>query len=166
MPSFRPATNSDSAAIKTLVFGVLEEYGLQPDPSETDADLHDIQAAYTSAGGAFDLLVDEDGCILGTVALGRISHSECELRKMYMVRAARGKGYGRGLLEHGIETARKLGFTRITLETASVLKEAVALYQRRGFRPFSPEHLSPRCDAAYFLDLAEEGAMAGKTLVL
>ena len=44
------------------------------------------------------------------------------------------------------------------LETASVLKEAVAMYQQRGFRSYTPEHLSPRCDAAYFLDLAHESA--------
>lgn len=158
MPTFRPATNSDADAIRTLVFGVLAEYGLSPDPSGTDADLRDIEASYHSAGGTFDLLVDTNGFILGTVALCRVTDSECELRKMYLVREARGKGYGRRLLEQGIESSKKLGFTRITLETASVLKEAVAMYQQRGFRSYTPEHLSPRCDAAYFLDLAHESA--------
>lgn len=158
MPSFRPATNGDSHAIRILVFGVLAEYGLRPDPSGTDADLEDIHGSYHCAGGAFDLLVDTNENLLGTVAIRRVSDCECELRKMYLRCEARGKGYGRLLLEQGIEQSKKLGFTRITLETASVLKEAVALYEQWGFRPYKPEHLSPRCDAAYFLNLAEESA--------
>jgi hypothetical protein len=38
-------------------------------------------------------------------------------------------------------------------ETASVLREAVALYERYGFRRYEPGHLAARCDAAYYLDL-------------
>ena len=56
MPAFRPATNGDSGAIRILVFGVLAEYGLCPDPAGTDADLEDINGSYHYAGGAFDLL--------------------------------------------------------------------------------------------------------------
>ena len=137
MPTFRPATNSDADAIRTLVFGVLAEYGLSPDPSGTDADLRDIEASYHSAGGTFDLLVDTNGFILGTVALCRVTDSECELRKMYLVREARGKGYGRRLLEQGIESSKKLGFTRITLETASVFHRKL----REGSMTQSEYHL-------------------------
>ena len=39
----RSATNVDSDAIKEVVFAVLREYRLQPDPDGTDADLNDIE---------------------------------------------------------------------------------------------------------------------------
>ena len=39
------------------------------------------------------------------------------------------------------------------LETASVLRAAVALYERYGFQRYTPSHLASRCDAAYYLDL-------------
>jgi putative acetyltransferase len=77
----------------------------------------------------------------------------CELRKMYLHRDYRGKGMGRGLLEHALAEARRLGFKQVTLETASVLKEAIRLYERYGFKPYIPAHLSCRCDQAYVLEL-------------
>jgi putative acetyltransferase len=41
----------------------------------------------------------------------------------------------------------------MVLETASVLKEAVALYRRYGFQPYQAEHVASRCDQTYALEL-------------
>jgi putative acetyltransferase len=152
-PPFRPATNADRPAIEALVFSVLREYGLEPDPAGTDADLRDIEGAYQAAGGMFDVLMDAQGGVIGTVAVFRVDSMTCELRKMYLVPAVRGRGLGRMMLEHALRRAAKLGFRRIVLETASVLREAVVLYESRGFLRHSPGHMSARCDAAYYLDL-------------
>ncbi|NLH14941.1 MAG: GNAT family N-acetyltransferase [Phycisphaerae bacterium] len=149
----RPATNRDRKAVEDMVFGVLAEYGLKPDPSTTDCDLQDIELSYLTRGGMFDVLVDETGRVVGSVGLFVISPTICELRKMYLAAPARGLGFGRQMLEHALGRARELGFARVVLETASVLREAIALYERYGFRRYTPEHLSARCDAAYFLDL-------------
>lgn len=150
---FRAATNADRAAIESLVFSVLREYGLKPDPSCTDADLCDLEAFYQAAGGVFEVLVDASGEVIGTVGLLRVHSATCELRKMYLAREARGKGLGRMLLEHALQRAVELGFRRVQLETASVLREAVALYESRGFSRYAPEHMAARCDAAYYLEL-------------
>jgi putative acetyltransferase len=152
----RPATNADAAAVRALVFGVLHEYGLKPSPADTDADLFDIEASYFSRGGWFDVVVDAGGTIVGTVALFPVDESTVELRKMYLLSAARGQGLGRKMLEHAIGQARNMGFGRITLETASVLKEAVALYTCSGFRPCASEHMAARCDQTFELILNEE----------
>ena len=72
---------------------------------------------------------------------------------MYLHRDHRAKGLGKRLLEHALAEARRLGFQTITLETASVLKEAIRLYERYGFQPCTPAHLSCRCDQAYSLKL-------------
>ncbi len=154
MHQIRAATLADSAAVRSLVFGVLEEYGLRADPENTDADLSDIEANFSGSGGMFDVLTDRHGRMVGTVALYRVDSRVCELRKMYLVRGERGRGLGRILLEHAIRRALELGFERIVLETASVLREAVSLYEKRGFRRYHPQHMVARCDAAYYLDLA------------
>ena len=148
--TLRAATNRDREAIETLVFGVLAEYGLKPDPGTTDSDLRNIEVSYIECGGMFDVLVDENGQLVGSVGLCPVSRSVCELRKMYLAAPARRRGYGRCLLERALSRARELGFTRVVLETASVLREAVALYERYGFRRYTPEHVAARCDAAYF----------------
>jgi putative acetyltransferase len=140
-------------AIESLVFDVLAEYGLASDPNGTDADLRDIETEYLSKGGTFDVLVNQNGHIVGSVGLHATSPSICEIRKMYLAPSARGKGLGRQLLEHALAKAKILGFSRVELETASVLKEAIALYESSGFKKFCPAHLSPRCDSAYYVDV-------------
>jgi GNAT superfamily N-acetyltransferase len=152
--TLRAATNGDRAAIEALVFGVLAEYGLKPDPASTDADLRDLESSYLERGGSFDVLTDEAGQVVGSVGLFPTSPAVCELRKMYLAKPVRGLGYGRRLLEHALGRARELGFARVVLETASVLREAITLYEQYGFRRYQAEHLAARCDAAYFLDLA------------
>lgn len=152
--NIRNASNADIPAIRELVFGVLTSYGLKPDPTTTDRDLDDIDKNYFHGGGRFSVLEDE-GRIIGSYGLWRIDDRECELRKMYLSAGHRGKGLGRLLLEHALQSAEKLGFRTVCLETASVLKEATALYVKYGFTPYHAAHLSARCDQAYRKDLRE-----------
>lgn len=166
VPQLRPATNADAPAIRDLVFSILREYHLAPDPASTDADLNDIESSYHARGGRFDVLVASDNTIIGSVGLYPTEPGAVELRKMYLHRDHRGRGLGRLLLEHALAEARRMGFGRVTLETASVLKEAVSLYTRFGFRPYQTCHCSARCDQTYCLDLTSvshltEGDRAG-----
>jgi putative acetyltransferase len=168
----RSATNADAQAVRDLVFGVLGEYGLLAEHEGVDADLGDIEANYILRGGMFDLVFDENACdplpygrgsvsggsvlgerLIGTVGLYPRDPDVSELRKMYLLKSARGKGLGKLLLERVLARARALGFRRIELETSSKLIEAIGLYKKYGFTPFSPEHIACRCDQAYALDL-------------
>jgi putative acetyltransferase len=151
--TLRPASNVDRDAVANLVFSILTEYGLTPEPNGIDSDLMDIDGTYQATGGMFEVLVDGTGQLVGTVGLFPVSPSICELRKMYLSRSARGQGLGRQLLEHALARATALGFTRMELETASVLREAIMLYERYGFRRYAPAHLAARCDRAYYLEL-------------
>jgi len=154
-PRLRPATNADCKRVADLVYTVLGEYGLKPDPQCTDADLKNIEQSYLNRGGVFYVLEEKDRSIIGSYGLYPMEAGACELRKMYLHRDYRGKGHGRYMLEDALAKARQLGFTKITLETASVLKEAIRLYESYGFKPYRPNHLSCRCDQAYVLDLIQ-----------
>lgn len=149
----RGATNRDAERIKALVFTTLAEYGLRPDPETTDADLSDIEASYLKTGGAFEVIEDASGNLLGTVGIYPLDAETCELRKMYFAPELRGRGLGLHVLERAVREARRLGFKKMTLETASVLDRAVRLYTRFGFKPFEAAHKSARCDSTYFLEL-------------
>jgi putative acetyltransferase len=152
-PRLRPADNRDCECIARLVYGVLKEYGLKPDPACTDADIKDIESSYFGRGGTFFVLEAEDGSIVGAYGLYPIDEQTCELRKMYLHKAYRGKGLGRLLLEDALSKARQLDFNKMILETASVLKEAISLYRSYGFVEYKPDHLSSRCDQAFSLEL-------------
>ncbi len=152
-PRLRPTNNRDCEEITNLVYEVLKEYNLKPDPAGTDADIRDIEQSYFERGGAFYVLEDEDGSIIGAYGLYPVDRQTCELRKMYLYSSYRGKGLGKLLLEDALSKARQFGFKRMTLETASVLKEAISLYKNYGFVEYHPEHLSSRCDQAFILEL-------------
>jgi len=149
----RPANNKDCEKITDLVYSILKEYNLRPAPATTDADIKDIELSYFERGGTFYVLEEKGGEIIGAYGLYTIDKQTCELRKMYLHSSCRGKGLGKLLLENALLKARQLGFNRMLLETASVLKEAIALYKSYGFEEYNPEHLSSRCDQAYILEL-------------
>jgi len=151
--TIRAATNADCAAVEALVHAVLHEYGIQPEPCATDADLKDIETHYTNSGGAFWVVLDSGSEIVGSCGIHRDSAADCELRKMYLHLSLRGRGLGRRLLELAVARARELGFKRVTLGTASVLKEAIHLYERAGFKPIPRAGFPGRCDQAFALDL-------------
>lgn len=152
-PRLRPANNKDCEKITELVFSVLKEYNLKSDPAATDTDIKDIEQSYFERGGTFYVLEEKDGSIIGAYGLYLLDKTTCELRKMYLHRSYRGKGLGKLLLEEALSKARQIGFKRMTLETASVLKEAINLYKSYGFTEYEPEHLSSRCDQAFELEL-------------
>lgn len=152
-PRLRPANNEDCEKVTELVFSVLREYNLKPDPACTDNDIKNIEQSYFQRGGTFYVLEEKDGSIIGAYGLFPINDQTCELRKMYLHASYRGKGLGKMLLEDALSKARQIGFKRMTLETASVLKEAIGLYKSYGFTEYQPEHLSSRCDQAFVLEL-------------
>ena len=149
----RAATNRDLGRIRKIVYTILEEYGFQSDPTGTDADLNDVEASYFRPGGAFDVIEDQAGAVVGTMGLLPLRDGVVELRKMYLVKELRGQGVGRKMMEHTLTRAKELGFRRIELETASVLVEAIAMYKRFGFQPIEQANLTDRCDRVMALDL-------------
>lgn len=150
---YRAATNADVPPIKDLIFEVLHEYGLSPEPCGADQDIENIEDNYTKRGGVFEVLTDENGKICGTVGLFPINDEKVELRKMYFSKEIRGRGFGKKTLQRMIDEAKNRGFQTIYLETASPLIEAIGLYKKFGFEP-TPEMHTARCDQAYFLKIA------------
>jgi putative acetyltransferase len=149
----RPARQADGPAIRELVFNVLREYGLEPDENSTDADLIDVEAAYTQRGGFFGVVENEGGVISGTYGLYPLNEGVAEIRKMYLRPALRGRGLGSFLLDSLLKLAKEKAYIRVELETAGVLKEAIGLYTKKGFKPVQREEMSCRCDQVFALSL-------------
>ncbi|MSR42631.1 MAG: GNAT family N-acetyltransferase [Pedosphaera sp.] len=75
-----------------------------------------------------------------------------ELRKMYLARPTRGRGIGKWMLEQALADARQPGYRRVLSGTATALHEAIALYQRYGFKPIGAPAVAPRCDLMMALE--------------
>jgi putative acetyltransferase len=159
----RDATADDGAAIRAVVATVMSEYGLASDLEANDVDLRDVVASYRERGGSFRVVTSSEGAIVGCGGLYPIDERDAEIRRMYLLREARGVGIGRQLLEELIAVATQRRFERVVLETASVLKEAIALYRKRGFVPVARRSVAVRqCDQAYALPLATDPSQGNR----
>uniref|UniRef100_A0A832M2S5 GNAT family N-acetyltransferase n=1 Tax=Oscillatoriales cyanobacterium SpSt-402 TaxID=2282168 RepID=A0A832M2S5_9CYAN len=132
-----------------VIRSVLTEYGLGWEPDAADQDVLNVETAYLTTGGEF-WVIEQSTNIVGTGAYYPISRGEnaVEIRKMYLLPVARRQGLGRFLLEQ-LETAiAARGFEQIWIETASVLQEAVKLYEISGYQPAMGVETA-RCDRVY-----------------
>jgi GNAT superfamily N-acetyltransferase len=81
------------------------------------------------------LLATLDGEPVGIVMLKPYADGVCELNRMYVARAARGRGVGRRLCETLIESARALGYREVRLDALNERVDALPLYRALGFLP-------------------------------
>ena len=154
MLTIRAAENRDLTEITALVETVLDEMGMELSPDGIDSDLSDIEENYVDSGGIFVVLQDEKGQIAGTAGLMRINDRQCELRKMYFLPEVRGRGWGESLLDYLVDSAGRLGFDEIHLETNNTFHAAIGLYPKVGFEPKEEGPPSDvRCNRAYHLGL-------------
>ena len=65
-------------------------------------------------------------------------------------RSFAGKGLGRILVDRIIAEARQIGYQRMRLDTVEpVMKDAVAMYRKIGFREIAPYCTNPMPGALY-----------------
>jgi putative acetyltransferase len=67
---------------------------------------------------------------------------------MYLSPPLRGQGLGKYLLQQLEKAIADRGFQEIWIETASVLKEGVKLYESSGYQPATGVE-TKRCDRVY-----------------
>jgi GNAT superfamily N-acetyltransferase len=134
----RPATDADSTAMAGVVQQVLHEHGLPFDPFLLDADILTPEATYWAGGGALFVAVDSHDHLVGTAGLLRTAPGCGEVRKMFLLPAARGFGTGRALLNAVLDAACSRGLKRLTLTTRQRYHRAIRLYEQTGFRPVGP----------------------------
>jgi putative acetyltransferase len=85
-------------------------------------------------GGAF-LVGSIDGEAVACGGVARYDETTGEIRRMYVVPQARGRGLSRRLLEALEDEARTLGYAFVRLETGNLQAAAVGLYDSAGFQP-------------------------------
>ena len=143
----------DRADAFHLIRDILAEYGLQCEPYGADRDVYDVELFYHTKGGEF-WVVERQGKIVGTAGYYPIErgNNAVEIRKMYILPAIRGKGLGKFLLRELETKIIARGFDEIWIETASVLKEAVQMYETSGYLPTTGVE-TPRCDRVYVKSL-------------
>ena len=68
-----------------------------------------------------------------SVALHKIDEQTCELKRLYVKPEYRRQGIAEMLLDRLISEARETGYSYMVLDTMPALKEAIRLYEKKGF---------------------------------
>ena len=77
---------------------------------------------------------DDGGTALGCGALRALAECVAEVKRMYVVPAARGGGVAKAMLAALEDAARDRGWTTLRLETGTRQPEAIGLYAGAGYR--------------------------------
>jgi len=86
----------------------------------------------------------------GCVALRPIEAETCEIKRLYVRPAFRGRGVGRLLAAHALAEAAARGYQRAFLDTLASMTTAIALYKSLGFAEIEPYCYNPSTEARYF----------------
>ncbi len=114
-----------------------------------EEELKGLPGAYAAPSGRL-LLAHDSAIAVGCVGLRNLQDVICEMKRLYVQPAHRGRGAGKLLVDRVIAEARAIGYRRMRLDTvASSMQDAIALYHRVGFSQIPPYCHNPMLEALY-----------------
>jgi len=117
-----------------------------------DKELAELPGDYAPPDGRL-LLLEQSGNLAGCVGLHKLDADACEMKRLYLRSEFRGRGLGLVLAKAIIDEARQIGYRRMRLDTVEpVMKDAVAMYQKMGFKQIAPYRPNP-IDGAMYMEL-------------
>ncbi len=107
-----------------------------------EAELAGLPAPYIPPSGCL-LFAKRNSRFLGVVGLKPLGPGIAEIKRLYVVPAARRSGLGRALLERALNEARQKGYERVRLDSHHPsMTTAIAVYRSLGFveiPPYGPD---------------------------
>ena len=152
MQIFQANGDEDIQRARVLFEEYASDLSISPCFQNFDQELKNLPGDYASPDGRL-LLATENDQLAGCVALRKLGPSVCEIKRLFIRPAYRGKGLGKVLVEWIIDEARKLGYTTMRLDTLpGRMDKAISLYQSIGFVEIGPYCENP-VEGAKFMEL-------------
>ncbi|MCK8479808.1 GNAT family N-acetyltransferase [Psychroserpens algicola] len=136
----RKVSRRDNKGLANLIRTVFDEFNaphqatVYTDP--TTDNLSEVFRNEKSILWVADFLGEPIGCC-GVYPTKGLNEKCAELVKFYLFNEFRGKGIGKILLNKSIDSAQKLGYTQLYLESLPHFSGAVKTYSKLGFRSLS-----------------------------
>jgi putative acetyltransferase len=124
----------DSETVRALADALEEELLSTYDGEPGSGGLPAASIFEPTKGGAF-LVGRVDGEAVACGGVARYDDATAEIRRMYVVPSARGRGLSRRVLAALEDEARALGYSFVRLETGNLQAAAIGLYVSAGFEP-------------------------------
>lgn len=136
MESIRLIEQKDNIALAAVIRAALTEFGAnKPGTVYFDPTTDQLYQLFETPGSVYFIAENENellgGCgIFPTIGL---PEKTCELVKLYLAPAARGKGLGKALMLKAMAWAKEAGYEQVYLETMPELSNAVTMYEKLGY---------------------------------
>jgi GNAT superfamily N-acetyltransferase len=130
-----PASDLVAAMVAemTLVYGPIDVPGM---PTATPAD-------FAPPRGTFLVGFDDDGAPVCGGGVKGLDDTAAEIKRMYVVPPARGRGVAKLLLAALEDAARDLGYALVRLDTGPRQPHAQRMYEAAGYRPIGNFNANP-----------------------
>jgi putative acetyltransferase len=137
------------AAIRELFLEYAQSLGFSLCFQSVDKELAELPGDYAAPEGRL-LLATCEAQSAGCVALHKLDHEICEMKRLYVRPEFRGKGLGKILAERIIGEAHQIGYKQLRLDTVEpLMRTAVKMYRTLGFREIAPYRPNPIEGALY-----------------
>lgn len=141
----------DLPLVRTLMREYDVELGIDLSFQGFEEELRRLPGEYAPPRGVL-LLARAGGEAVGVAAIRPFDGATCELKRMYLRPAWRGRGFGSELAEAAIDVARDAGYVQMRLDTLARLEPALKLYRSLGFVEIAAYRENP-CDDVVYLEL-------------
>jgi putative acetyltransferase len=135
--TIRTIQPADNQALAIIIRNALAEFGAnKPGTVYYDATTDALYELFRQEGSIY-YVAEEKGVLLGGAGIypsPGLPARTCELVKMYLSPAARGKGIGKLLIEKALQFAAETGYQQVYIETMPELRKAMSVYEQFGFK--------------------------------
>ena len=118
-----------SDLLEAMILELVPLYGRIDVPEAPSASAADFRPP----GGTFLVGFDDEGRPVAGGGVKRLGPGVAEIKRMYVLPDARGRGIARELLVALEDAARDLGYERVRLDTGAKQPHAEALYRSAGY---------------------------------
>lgn len=115
-----------------------------------NTELDDLKSMYAHPDGAAYVL-RKNNMTIGCIAVRKLETNIAEIKRMFVRETARGKGYGKLLLDCALVACHELGYERVRLDTLDYMKPAIQAYKNASFYEIPAYRHNP-FDNAVFME--------------
>ncbi|KZM49237.1 GNAT family N-acetyltransferase [Labrenzia sp. OB1] len=148
---FPVETAEDLDVVKTLFRAYVDWLGIDLSYQGFEEELAGMPGKYSRPSGALFLAKDPDGSSLGCVGLRPFAdNGACEMKRLYVLPAGRGRGVGGALIDRVLGTAADVGYSEMLLDTLPSMTGAIKLYKAAGFDEIPAYYETPIRETVFF----------------
>lgn len=147
-----PATGAeDLADVRSLFRAYVDWLGIDLSYQGFEEELAGLPGKYAPPAGGLFLARQDDGTVLGCVGLRAFGEDGAsEMKRLYVLPAARGLGVGAALVARVVKAAQEAGYSEMLLDTLPTMTGAIKLYKAAGFEDVPAYYDTPIAETVFF----------------